>query len=194
MDLRVISKRPVRRSIPVLFASLMLQGCMHQWGSELQMSSASQILMSDSSQVKLRSIQSRVVDTTDKIKIMDVAVAAMQDLYFDIDVLDEDLGVISGKKLFNDDDKPVTDPTYYSYRTDQLIIFNTNFRTWGPFNHRYDLTRMTVTVRPKEETRSLVRVSVQYAIRAVEDPEMYQRFFKTLGQSLFLSMQLDENP
>jgi hypothetical protein len=53
---------------------------------------------------------------------------------------------------------------------------------------------MTVTVRPKEETRSLVRVSVQYAIRAVEDPEMYQRFFKTLEQSLFLSMQLDETP
>jgi hypothetical protein len=194
MDLRPIVKRTARRAIPLLFASLMLQGCVNQWGAGLQMDSKSQILMSDSSQVRLRSIQSRVFDTTDKLKIMDAAVAAMQDLYFDIDVLDEDLGVISGKRLFHDDDKPVTDPTYYSYRTDQLIIFNTNFRTWGPFNHRYDLTRMTVTVRPKEETRSLVRVSVQYAIRAVEDPEMYQRFFKILEQSLFLSMQLDETP
>jgi len=194
MDLRPIVKRTARRAIPLLFASLMLQGCVNQWGAKLQMDSKSQILMSNSSQVRLRSIQSRVFDTTDKLKIMDAAVAAMQDLYFDIDVLDEDLGVISGKKLFHDDDKPVTDPTYYSYRTDELIIFNTNFRTWGPFKYRRDLTRMTVTVRPKEETRSLVRASVQYAIRAVEDPAMYQKLFKTLEQSLFLSGQLDETP
>lgn len=194
MDLRPTVKRTARRALPVFFASSMLLGCMHQWGSELQMDSKSQILMSDSSQVRLRSIQSRVFDTTDKRKIMDAAVAAMQDLYFDIDVLDEDLGVISGKKLFHDDDKPVTDPTYYAYRTDELIIFNTNFRTWGPFNYRRDLTRMTVTVRPKEETRSLVRASIQYAIRAVEDPGMYQKLFKMLEQSLFLSGQLDETP
>jgi hypothetical protein len=50
---------------------------------------------------------------------------------------------------------------------------------------------MTVTVRPKETTRSLVRVSVQYNLRAVEDPEMYQKFFKSLEQSLFLSAQMD---
>jgi len=133
MDLRPIVKRIVRRAIPVSFAGLMLQGCAHQWGSELQMNSASQILMSDSSQVRLRSIQSRVFDTTDKLKIMEAAVAAMQDLHFDIDVLDENLGVVSGKKLFHADDKPEVDPTYYLYTTDKLIIFNTNFRTWGPF-------------------------------------------------------------
>ncbi|MDH5308295.1 MAG: hypothetical protein OEW02_14030, partial [Myxococcales bacterium] len=75
-----------------------------------------------------------------------------------------------------------------------LIIFNTNFRTWGPFNYRNDLTRLTVTVRPKEETRSLVRASVQYAMRAVEDPEMYQKFFRTLEQSLFLSGEMDAAP
>jgi hypothetical protein len=196
MDLRPIVKGIMWRAIPVIFASLMLQGCVNQWGAKLQMDSKSQILMSDSSQVRLRSIQSRVFDTTDKLKIMDAAVAAMQDLYFDIDVLDEDLGVVSGKKLFHEDDKPVTDPTYYGYKTDELIMFNANlfFRTWGPFNYRYDLTRMTVTVRPKEETRSLVRASVQYAIRAVEDPAMYQKLFKTLEQSLFLSGQLDETP
>ena len=194
MDLHPIVKGIVQRSIPVFFASLMLSGCQHQWGSQLQMNSESQILMSDSSQVRLRSIQTRVFDTTDKLKIMDAAVAAMQDLYFDIDVLDDDLGVISGKKLFREDSEWVTDPTYYSYRTDKLIIFNENFRTWGPFNYRHDLIRLTVTVRPKGKTRSLVRASVQYAVRAVEDPEIYQKFFKTLEQSLFLSRQLDETP
>ncbi|MDH5567182.1 MAG: hypothetical protein OEY15_11000 [Myxococcales bacterium] len=194
VDLGPNAKRSVRRSIPVLCASLMLPGCMTQWGAELQMNSKSQILMSNSSQVRLRSIQSRVFDTTDRFKIMHAAIAAMQDLYFDIDVLDEELGVISGKKLFHADDKPIADPTYYLYETDELIIFNTNFRTWGPFNYRNDLTRLTVTVRPKEETRSLVRASVQYAMRAVEDPEMYQKFFRTLEQSLFLSGEMDAAP
>jgi hypothetical protein len=194
MGLWPMSKESVRRSIPVFFASLMLQGCLMQWGAQLQMNSKSQILMSNSSQVRLRSIQSRVFDTTDKFKIMNAAIAAMQDLYFDVDVLDEDLGVISGKKLFRQDNKPVTDRTYYAYKTDELIIFNTSFRTFGPFNYRNDLTRLTITVRPKEETRSLVRASVQYAIRAVEDPEMYQKFFRTLEQSLFLSGQMDEGP
>ncbi|MDH3198539.1 MAG: hypothetical protein OEO21_09905, partial [Candidatus Krumholzibacteria bacterium] len=80
VDLGPNAKRSVRRSIPVLCASLMLPGCMTQWGAELQMNSKSQILMSNSSQVRLRSIQSRVFDTTDRFKIMHAAIAAMQDL------------------------------------------------------------------------------------------------------------------
>ena len=194
MDIRPNAMQPLRHSISLLLASLLLQGCMTQWGAALQMDSKSQILMSESSQVKLRAIQSRVFDTTDRLKVMHAVVAAMQDLYFKIDVLDEELGVISGKKLFREDDDPVTDPTYIWYETDALIIFNTTFLSWGPFNYRNDLARITVTVRPKEETRSLVRASVQYEIQAVEDPEMYQKFFRVLEQSLFLSAQRDETP
>jgi hypothetical protein len=194
MGLRPNSKQPTRRIIPLLFAGLLLQGCMTQWGAELQMDSTSQILMSESSQVRLRSVQSRVFDTTDRFRIMRAVVAALQDMYFRVDVLDEDLGVISGKKLFHEDDDPVSDFTYIRYKTDELISFNSSFRTWGPFNYRNDLTRITVTVRPKEKTRSLVRASVQHEIRAVEDPELYQRFFRILEQSLFLSAQRDEAP
>jgi hypothetical protein len=194
MDIRPNATQPLRHSIPLLLAGLLLQGCVTQWGAELQMDSKSQVLMSESSQVKLRAIQSRVFDTTDRLKIMHAVVAALQDLYFVVDVLDEELGVISGKKLFHEDDDPITDATYIRYKTDELIIFNTNFRTWGPFNYRNDLTRITVTVRPKEETRSLVRASVQYEIRAVGDPEMYQKFFRVLEQSLFLAAQRDETP
>ncbi len=42
-----------------------------------------------------------------------------------------------------------------------------------------------------ETTRSLVRASVQCKIKAVEYPEIYQKFFKSLGQSLFLSAQME---
>jgi hypothetical protein len=191
MNLSLPFKKTSVRFVLVLLVSLMFQGCAMQWGAEIQWDARSQILMSEDSQVKLRSIQSRVFDTTDRTKILRAAVATMQDLFFDIDVLDEELGIVSGKKWFNHDSPWADHPTYYLYETDKLLIFNTNFRSWGPFNYRNDLTRMTVTVRPKEKTRLLVRASVQYNIRAVEDPEMYQKFFKTLSQSLFLAAEME---
>jgi hypothetical protein len=186
-----LSNKHSRRFILVLLVCLVFQGCAMQWGAEIQGNSRDQIVMSEDSQVKLRSIQSRVFDTTDRIKILRVAVATMQDLFFDIDVLDEELGIVSGKKWFSHESPWADHPTYYLYETDALLLFNFNFRTWGPFNYRNDLTRMTVTVRPKEKTRSLVRASVQYNIRAVEDPEMYQKFFKTLSQAMFLAAQME---
>jgi hypothetical protein len=191
MKLSLLSKKSFVRFALVLFMSLTFQGCAMRWGTSIQWSSQSQILISEDSQVKLRSIQTRVFDTTDRAKIMQAAIATMQDLFFDIDVLDEDLGIVSGKKLFNHDNSWGNHPTYYLYKTDELIIFNTIFRTWGPFNYLKDLIRMTVTIRPKEKTRSLVRASLQYNIRAVEDPYIYQKFFKSLAQSLFLSAKME---
>jgi hypothetical protein len=191
MKLSLLIQKPFGRFALVLFVSLMFQGCAMQWGAEIQWSSKSQILMSESSQVKLRSIQSRVFDTTDRAKILRVAIATMQDLFFDIDVVDEELGIVSGKKWLHHDSPWADHPTYYLYETDNLLIFNTNFLSWGPFNYRNDLARMTVTVRPKEKTRSLVRASVQYNIRAIEDPEMYQKFFKTMSQSMFLAANME---
>ena len=47
--------------------------------------------------MKLRSAQSRVFDTTDRMQVLKAAVSTMQDLNFQVDVVDEDLGVISGK-------------------------------------------------------------------------------------------------
>ena len=184
--------RPLFLPLLLLSACVTCQGCIaQQWGAELQWNSKNQILMSERSQVRLRSIQSRVFDTTDTQRIMKAAIDVMQNMNFTIDVLDEDLGLISGKKLYQSGGQWVDSPAYYAYHTDELIIFNTNFRSWGPFEYREDLTRITVTVRPKETTRSLVRVSVQYNLRAVEDIEMYRTFFTALEQSMFLSATME---
>lgn len=51
---------------------------------------------------------------------------------------------------------------------------------------RYAL-RMTVTVRPRGETQTIVRANAQFNIHAVEDPEPYQRFFDALAQAMFLT-------
>ena len=174
----------------VCITSLFIQACAMQWGAAIQWDSKDQILMSESSQVKMRSIQTRIYDTTDKEQIMRSIISTLQDLYFDLDVIDQESGIISGKKLYQSGGGWENHPTYYTYKTDNLVIFSTNYRTYGPFQYRNDLTRISVTIRPKGETQLKVRASIQHNIRAVEDPEVYQRFFKLLGESQFLSTNM----
>lgn len=49
--------------------------------------------------------------------------------------------------------------------------------------------RMTVTVRARGETQSLVRANAQYNVTPVTDPEPYQAFFAALEKSMFLAAQ-----
>ena len=57
------------------------------------------LLDSDSSQVQLRSIQTRVFDTTDKEKTLRTIMSTLQDLGFVIDKADATLGTVSATKL-----------------------------------------------------------------------------------------------
>src|SRR3972149_10510844 len=57
------------------------------------------LLDSDSSQVQLRSIQTRAFDTTDKEKTLRTVISALQDLEFVIDKADAILGTVSATKL-----------------------------------------------------------------------------------------------
>ena len=61
--------------------------------------STHQILAINASQVKLRSIQTRAFDTTDKEKLLRSVIATLQDLGFIVDKADDVLGVVSGTKL-----------------------------------------------------------------------------------------------
>lgn len=56
-------------------------------------------LETDASQVKLRSIQTRAFDTTDKKKMMQTVISTMQDLDFVIDKADLTLGSVTGSKF-----------------------------------------------------------------------------------------------
>lgn len=57
------------------------------------------ILETSESQVKLRSMQSRVFDTKDHERLLKTIIATMQDLAFLIDNADLDLGTVSGTRL-----------------------------------------------------------------------------------------------
>ena len=148
--------------------------------------------MSEASQVKLRSAQSRAFDTTDRMQVLKAVVATLQDLDFQVDVVDEELGVISGKKLV-DMEGPgyaLNRLHYTLYDDDSLLFLSQTFRSWGPFWHRNDLVRITVTVRTRGEKQLLVRASSQFYMLAIEEPEPYQIFFRSLEQALFLQAQL----
>jgi len=61
--------------------------------------STKQVLATKGSQVKLRSIQTRAFDTTDKDKMLRTVIATLQDLGFIVDKADDVLGAVSATKL-----------------------------------------------------------------------------------------------
>ena len=80
----------LNRILSVLLLLLLIVGCQ---------SSKKQLLATGESQVQLRSIQSRVFDTTDREKMLRTVMATLQDLGFVIDNADETLGSVSATKL-----------------------------------------------------------------------------------------------
>jgi hypothetical protein len=62
-------------------------------------SSRQQLLATDESQVRLRSIQTRAFDTTDKQATLRAVMATLQDLGFVIDSADDVIGTVSATKL-----------------------------------------------------------------------------------------------
>lgn len=118
------------------------------------------VLTSPESQLKLRSIQSRAYDTVDRQNVLRNVIATLQDLEFMIEAADAALGTVTARKFLLPRGTPLGQ---------ELML--------------------TVTVRPRGERQMLVRLNAEFNRRAVEDPEVYQRFFTALGKSLFLSGQ-----
>ncbi|MCP9461464.1 MAG: hypothetical protein NNA24_05425 [Nitrospira sp.] len=167
---------------------LFLQGCPtpYELRHDSQWDARAQIWLSDESQVKIRAAQSRVFDTTDRQRMLAAIISTMQDLDFMVEVLDEELGIVSGKKYVENEHIYGIDLGYLLYRPDTLLVLNRNARTWGPFYHRNNLVRLTVTVRKRNESQLVVRAGAQFYLRAIEDPAPYQRFFRALEQAVFL--------
>jgi hypothetical protein len=160
-----------------------------------QWDSREQIWASDASQLRLRSAQSRLFDTTDRVRLLAAIVGTLQDLGFMVEVLDEELGIVSGKRFDPLESGGVAaDPSYHLYDSTSLLLFSRTYQTWGPFFHRDDLVRVTVTVRKRNEAQSVVRASAQFYMHAVEDPEPYQRFFAALERSMALEAHLYDEP
>ncbi|MBX3320914.1 MAG: hypothetical protein KF890_13605 [Nitrospira sp.] len=190
----MIVEHPLNSRIPsqwlmptALLGAVLLSACTpYEMRHDNQSDARTQIWLSEESQVKVRAAQTRVFDTTDRRKMLQAIVTTLQDLSCKIDVLDEELGIVSAKKYVDLERPSFLDPSYILYRPDTLLFLTRNYRAWGPFYHRSDLVRLTVTVRDRNESQLVVRASAQFYLRAVEDPVPYQQFFRTLEQAVFL--------
>jgi len=105
-------------------------------------------------QLKLRSIQTRTFDTSDKERMMRSVMATLQDLDFVVNKADDELGIVTGTKFVG-----------------------------------FQILKMTVIVRPKNEKQLLVRANAQFGIKSVDIPEPYQDFFDALSKAVFLTAQ-----
>lgn len=154
-----------------------------------------QIWRADESQVMLRNAQSRVFETNDRARLLAAILATMQDLGFMVEALDPELGIVSGTRFDPSEGDGTFDATYHLYDDQSLLVLTRTYRSWGPFLHRADLVRITVTVRRRNEKQLVVRANAQFYMRAVEQSEPYQRFFTALEQAMALqSMQLPDEP
>lgn len=180
---------PLAAVLPLLAA-----GCIgYGWRQPIQWDARDQIWAAEASQVRVRAAQSQVFETADRTRTLEAVVATFQDLGFQVEVLDEELGIVSGKKYTGEERVPFgEDPSYHLYEEDTLVVFSRRkaFRAWGPFRRRSDLVRLTVTVRQRGERQLVVRAAAQFSLRPVEDPEPYRRFFRTLRQALFVDREL----
>ena len=123
-------------------------------------SSKEQLLKMDESQVKLRSMQTRAFDTTEKDKMLRTVISTLQDLGYIVNEANEVIGTVSART------------THTKYELSE--------------KKKYPLL-ITVTVRPRGETQLLVRANAQYNQKAVENPLVYQNFFTALEKSIFLT-------
>ncbi len=170
-----------------LFCALLIQGCSpYESRHQNQWNSRDQIWLSESSQLKVRAAQTRAFDTTDRRRMFEAIISTMQDLDFSVELLDEELGIISGKKFIEAEESQGMDPTYLLYRPDTLLLLTRNIHAWGPFQHRSNLVRFTATIRTRGASQLIVRTSAQFYLQAVEEPGPYQQFFRALEQALFL--------
>jgi len=53
----------------------------------------------------------------------------------------------------------------------------------------YDIVGVTVTVRPQEDGRMMIRANAIYNNKPIEDPKVYQNFFAALERSLFIAKE-----
>ena len=176
---------PLARSFGLVLTLALTTGCGYVERHEIMRDSASQIWLAEESQVKVRNAQSRVFDGTDRVGMLEAVVTTLQDIGFQIEVLDETLGIVSAKRYL-DLERPGDAglQSYLLYDEESLVVLNRSYRTWGPFERRSDLVRLTVTVRPRNASQLIVRASAQFALRPVEDPSAYQGFFAALERAL----------
>ncbi|MBN1829836.1 MAG: hypothetical protein JW884_11940 [Deltaproteobacteria bacterium] len=141
--------------------------------------------------LQYRQMQTRRFETNDESKILASSAALLQDLGFNIDESETDLGIIVGSK-----DRSAVETA----QVVGAVIFAVLFGVPMPTDKNQKM-RACVVTNPVGEERShiAVRVTFQRMVwntqgqctkrECLRDPKMYQEFFEKLSQAIFLEAQ-----
>ncbi|MCO6431001.1 MAG: hypothetical protein J5J00_09085 [Deltaproteobacteria bacterium] len=142
-------------------------------------------LMLQPESLALRQLQTRRFDTAKEKDLLQASAAVLQDLGFNIDESETELGVIVGSKS-----RDATDAGQVVGAVVFAIIFNTRVDV-----DKEQKIRASVVSAQHENSTSL-RVTFQRIVwntrneisktESIEDPEVYQEFLEKLSKSVFL--------
>lgn len=145
-------------------------------------------LQLSSESLKLRQTQSRRFDTNDEAKILCSCAALIQDLGFNLDESETELGVIVGSKARS---------AVSAAQVAGSIILAVLTGAVAPVDKNQRM-RVSVITRPigENNTKTIVRVTFQRIVwntqgiitkrEGLTDPKIYQEFFEKLSKAVFL--------
>ena len=168
------------RTVAILLISLGLLSCADRIPEDaLRLSPES---------LAIRQLQSRSFDTREEAAILSAGAGVLQDLGFNLDESETELGVIVGSKR-----RDATEVGQIA----GAIVMAVLFGAYIPTDEEQKIRASLVTKPSGEgEGRIVARVTFQRIvwdsdgeiskIEAIEDPEIYQEFFSKLSKAVFL--------
>lgn len=134
----------------------------------------------------LRRLQTRRFDTTNEGELLQASLGVLQDLGFELDESESDLGLLVASKL-----RDVSEPIQITAKILVGAFANENMPI--DVSQRIRVSLITRVISPREST---VRVTFQRIVwndqgqisraESLEDPELYQEFFFKLSKAVFL--------
>lgn len=148
----------------------------------------------------VRDAQTRTFEVPDEANILQVAVALMQDMEYNFDTIEYELGVLSGSKVVDADSlAQLTGAVVADIVLVTLSVF-TGMNLGGVYAGTDDEIglRITLVVLPslEGEVQYTARITIQSElidkggrvkkVHMIENPVIYQEIFEKLSKSLFL--------
>ena len=149
----------------------------------------------------VRDAQTRTFEVPDEANILQVAVALMQDMEYNFDTIEYELGVLSGSKVVDADSlAQLTGAVVADIVLVTLSVF-TGMNLGGVYAGTDDEIglRITLVVLPslESEVQYTARITIQSElidkggrvkkVHMIENPVVYQEIFQKLSKSLFLA-------
>ena len=138
-----------------------------------------------------RQLQMRYYDTDQEMDILIASVQLLQDMGFELEEAEEDLGLAVGGKT-----RSARDAGQEVARAMYIIMVGQSYAT-----DKLQRIRGSIVVSPAGQGRCKVRATFQRAIyndygqttklEQIKDPELYQRFFDSLSKSIFLTGNME---